>query len=86
MSDISIRVRSVIAEQADVPRELAATNTRLDDLDLTSLDFYEIAQELEDEFDIAIDDSTARSWIMVGDVVLTVEHATDVRPASVGAV
>jgi len=48
--------------------DLSADTTILD-LELDSLDLYELILELEDEFDVEIDDGEVEDWLVCGDIV-----------------
>lgn len=56
--------------------------TDLADFGLSDAEIDDLANALEDEFHVSIDDSAIRAWGSVGDVIRTVEHAIDVRPAA----
>lgn len=66
------KIKAIIAEQtgkaeSDITME---TNFR-EDLDADSLDLFQIINDIEDEFDVTVDD--AESVVTVGDAVRLVE-------------
>ncbi len=74
MSDIAEKVKSVIAEQAEVkPEEVAEKAKFIDDLGLDSLDMVELVMELEEECGVEIPDEDAEKLTTVGEAISYVE-------------
>ena len=74
MSDIAKKIKSVIAEQAEVkPEEVAEKAKFIDDLGLDSLDMVELVMELEEECGIEIPDEDAEKLTTVGEAISYVE-------------
>ena len=74
MKTTAERTREAIAEIAGCSIEQAADDKHLaNDLDLDSLDRYELTLELEDEFGIDIPDEEADHLNTVGEIVALVE-------------
>lgn len=77
MSDIAIRTRKLILEQAGETE----VGLPADDVDLyrtfgfDSLDLTELQLQIEEEFGIRIDDDAAQEWETAGEVVRAVEQA-----------
>ena len=68
-SDLSNRLRTIVAEQLGVDRvEVSPDSNILDDLGADSLDVVELLMTLEDEFDIEVPDEAAESIRTIGDV------------------
>ncbi len=71
MSNISARVKSIIAEQLDVEEDKVVDEASfMDDLGADSLDTVELIMSFEEEFGIEIPDEVAEK-------ILTVKDATD---------
>ncbi len=74
MSDIAEKIKSVIAEQAEVkPEEVTEKAKFIDDLGLDSLDMVELVMELEEECGIEIPDEDAEKLTTVGEAISYVE-------------
>jgi len=74
MSDIAKKIKSVIAEQAEVkPEEVVEKAKFIDDLGLDSLDMVELVMELEEECGIEIPDVDAEKLTTVGEAISYVE-------------
>lgn len=68
--EISLKVKSIIAEQLGVPLENVKDNARfMDDLGADSLDIVELVMALEEQFDIEISDQEAEKIQTVGDAI-----------------
>lgn len=66
------KVSGVIAEQLGKEQEEITMETSFkEDLDADSLDLFQIVNDLEDEYDIKVDDPSALAT--VGDVVKLIE-------------
>lgn len=68
MSDITERVRKILATKFDVdPKSLVPETTFKDDLGADSLDTVELAMAFEKEFGIEISDDDVEAIATVGD-------------------
>lgn len=47
----------------------------IEDCDMDSLDYVELFMVIEDEFEVVVDDESARNWLTIGDVVSYVDKA-----------
>lgn len=64
------KIRDIIAEQTGRdPEEITLETNVKDDLDADSLDLFQIINDIEDEFDISIDDPES---------IVTVKDAVDI--------
>ncbi len=73
--DIQSRVFAIAAEPMGIdPGSVTLTSSLYNDLDMDSLDFVEFVMELEDEFNIEIDDESCAKWQTVQDVLDTVKE------------
>lgn len=67
-------LKSILEEQLDIdPAEVTESTDIMEDLGADSLDIVELMMTVEEEFDITIDESDARSFKTVGDVVNYIE-------------
>ncbi len=74
MLDIAEKVKSVIAEQAEVkPEEVTEKAKFIDDLGLDSLDMVELVMELEEECGVEIPDEDGEKLTTVGEAISYVE-------------
>ncbi|MFC4322587.1 acyl carrier protein [Litchfieldia salsa] len=74
--EILSKGKAIIIERLSVGEEkVIETASFKDDLGADSLDVVELVMEIEDEFDIEIDDEEAEKFITVGDVVTYVQSA-----------
>lgn len=70
MSDILERVRKIIVERLDVdPAEVTMEAGIKEDLGADSLDAVDLIMEVEDEFQVSIEDEEAERITTVGDIV-----------------
>ena len=68
--DIFDNVKKIILDRLDVEAEVVTLKaTFKEDLGADSLDIVELVMEIEDEFDIEIDDEDAEKILTVGDAV-----------------
>ena len=75
MSDVTQKVRSIIAEQLGVKvEEVTDTASFVDDLGADSLDTVELVMALEEEFGIEIPDEEAEKMTNVGEAIKYVEQ------------
>ncbi len=66
------KIREIIAEQTDKDESEITLETNVkDDLDADSLDLFQIINDIEDEFDISVEDP--ESIVTVKDIVDFVE-------------
>jgi acyl carrier protein len=66
------KIKDALAVVVPLPNNLDE-NTKLASFHLDSLDYVELVQELEDIFQVEINDQAAKEWLTVGDIVKTVE-------------
>ena len=76
MSEIAVKVRSIIAERLGRP-ESAVTNEAsfTNDLGADSLDTVEMIMDFENAFDIKIEDEAAEKITTVGEAIEHIEKA-----------
>ena len=68
------KIKEIIAEQLNLDQETITEDTSFEDLGLDSLDLFQVVIEIEEEFDIQIED--AESIKTVKDAVKFVEEKT----------
>lgn len=69
------KVKELIVEKLNVKADKVTMDARLvEDLEADSLDAVEVIMELEEEFNISIDDDAAQSIKTVGDIVRYIEE------------
>ena len=74
MSDITSRVKAIIADKLDVEEtEVTPEASFTNDLGADSLDTVELIMEFEKEFNIAIPDDQAEKIATVGDAINYIE-------------
>ena len=67
------KIRDIIADQLGVEADKITLETKVkDDLNADSLDLFQIISEIEDEFDVKVEDATA--IVTVADAVQFVEE------------
>jgi len=69
MTDITERVRNIVAERLNVNPEEVTLETTFEDLGADSLDVMDLIMELEQEFDIEIPDEDAEKIRTIEDTV-----------------
>ncbi|WP_353893961.1 acyl carrier protein [Proteinivorax hydrogeniformans] len=69
------KIKGIIEEQLDIEEEITK-ETSFEDMGVDSLDIFQLVVELEEAFEIEIDDSEAASMKTVGDAVEFVEKKT----------
>lgn len=69
---IEQRVLDIIKEMLPTSKEIKGTDKLVDDLGADSLDCIQVVMELEEEFDIRIDDDELEGLVTVSDVVAIV--------------
>jgi acyl carrier protein len=78
MSDISTRVKEIVAEQLGVELDkVTDTANFIDDLEADSLDTVELVMALEEEFGIEIPDEDAEKITAVNLAVEYIEKASE---------
>lgn len=74
--EIYEKVKMVIVENLGVDEDELTEDTNLiEDLKIDSLDMVELAMELEDEFDMSIEDEEMEKLKTVKDIVEYIENA-----------
>ena len=73
--DITERVVSVIADVLECDPGEVDTSASLESLGMDSLDAVQLVMELEDEFDISIEDEDAEKILTIDDIVRYVKKA-----------
>lgn len=69
------KVKTIIAEQLEVDREMLSDNTSfIDDLSADSIDLLELVLAFEDEFDVTFDEEDVKCIKTVGDIVEYIEN------------
>ena len=76
MIDYLEKVKEILADRAGVdPDEVTDDSYFFDDLNIGKIELMEVITELEDEFEISIDDEEKDEVESVGDLVgLLIEH------------
>ena len=71
------KLQKIIAEVMNVSEEeIRPETTFVDDLGIDSLDFFQILIDLEETYDIHIDQQEAEEIVTIGDAVETLRRAT----------
>ncbi len=72
------KVKTIIAEQLEVDREMLSDNTSfIDDLGADSIDLLELVLAFEDEFDVTFDEEDVKCIKTVGDIVEYIENKNE---------
>src|SRR3712207_8120120 len=71
------KIKEIIAEQLNLDEETISEDTSFEDLGLDSLDLFQVVIEIEEEFDIQIED--AESIKTVRDAVRSEEHTSELQ-------
>jgi len=80
MSDISGKIRTIIAQNLEIKEEKVTEGSRIvDDLGADSLDIIEFFSVVEEKFDIKITGEDANKLITVGDLVSYIEGKTTLK-------
>ncbi len=80
MSDISERVKKILAENLSVDESRIVPNAKIiDDLGADSLTLAEITFALEEEFKVMIPDEKTETLSTLDDVVKCIEEASQVK-------
>ncbi len=73
--EIFEKIKAIVVEQLGVAEEnVKMESTFVDDLGADSLDIVEFVMQIEEEFDIEIDDSEAENIATIGDVVKYIKN------------
>ncbi|MCL2559500.1 MAG: acyl carrier protein [Turicibacter sp.] len=68
------QIKPLIAEALNLDEtEITLEANLKDDLGIDSLDAVELIMELEDEFDVKIEDEEAQAFVTIGDMVKLLE-------------
>jgi len=68
------KVKPLMAEALNLNEDEITLEANLkDDLGIDSLDAVELIMELEDEFDVKIEDAEAQAFVTIADIVNTLE-------------
>ena len=70
--NVTDRVKAVINEVVTLPKDVTM-DYELSRLNMDSLDVVEIVQDLEEEFNLKIEDTAPTNWKTLGDVVMYIE-------------
>lgn len=74
--EISDKVKDILVDQFDLDdSEVTMTTNMTDDIDADSLDLFEVLNQVEDEFDIKLEDTEEVST--VADLVNKIKEQTD---------
>lgn len=75
MSDVSVKVKAIMAEQLGVKDDKVSDKAKImDDLGADSLDIVELFVILEENFDIKIPGEAAKKLTTVGDAIQYIEN------------
>ena len=70
------KLQRIIAEVLNISEDkITPESTFIDDLKADSLDVYQIITEIEDQFEIQIQDDAAENIVTVGDAVSQIQDA-----------
>jgi acyl carrier protein len=81
-SDVAERVRKVIAKHMRIPPETITNESTFADLGIDSLDGVNLLFEMEDEFDISIEDDKARSISSVAEMIDGIQRLLAAKPGN----
>ena len=74
------KIKAIIAEVLNIDADsITADTTFVDDLGIDSLDFFQILIDLEETYDIHIDQQEAEEIVTIGDAVETLRRVTKGR-------
>jgi acyl carrier protein len=71
--EVVIEVRSVVAEHAEAEADITERSVLVADLGIDSLGVMEVVADLEDRFEMTIDESELQDVATLGDVVAAIE-------------
>lgn len=80
-SDVADKTISVIADFKEIDKEKISVDTKLEDLEMDSLDALNLVFELEEAFDITIPDEQAFETQTVGEMVAGIEQLLAMKAA-----
>ncbi|MDB5651945.1 MAG: phosphopantetheine-containing protein [Hyphomicrobiales bacterium] len=75
-NEVTERTIAIIAEHLNVDTAKITRDTQLDELGVNSLELTEIVMELEETFDVEIDQNAAEAWASlknVGNIIDAIE-------------
>jgi len=72
--EVVIEVRSVVAEHTEADVDITETSELVADLEIDSLGVMEVVADLEDRFEMTIDESELQDVVTLGDVVAAIEN------------
>ena len=75
MSDVASTVIAAIAKVKRMPEEKITPESRFEELGVDSLDSIEILFELEEAFDLSVEDEAVQGMESVGQVIEAIEEA-----------
>lgn len=78
-SDIAEKTISAIAEFKEIDKETISVDTKLEELEMDSLDALNLVFELEEEFNISIPDEQAFEMKTVGEMVSGIEKLIEMK-------
>lgn len=67
-AELTSRIEKILAEEFDIDLEQMTDETRLEEFDITSLEFVELLFKVEQEFGVSIDVSELPELYTVGEV------------------
>lgn len=72
------KIRKIISSRTGLDKEAISLDANIvDDLELDSIEVFEILSEIEDEFSIEIDEDSYESFKTLKDVVEYIENAIE---------
>jgi acyl carrier protein len=79
--ELTNKILSIISQNAECGKTVGPDDRIVEDLGIDSLDKLMIIHDLEDEFNITIDDSELKGIKLVKDIVAAIEHKIAVQHA-----
>lgn len=76
MPSVQETVIDLIATEIGYPAALITPETTMDDIGADSIDVVDLCLELEEEYQITIEDDEIKHWRTVGDVIAFIEKKT----------
>ncbi len=68
------KIRAIICEAYDIPEDEVTMTTSFQDLNFDSLDLVELVMDIEDNFNIEVQDEDFEKFNTIGDVVAFLEN------------
>lgn len=65
------KIKEIVLENFDVEEEQITLETSFEDLDVDSIDLYQVISEVEEEYDVTIDDF--ENIKTIGDIVVFIQ-------------